>query len=316
MIALGERGDLSAAPVLRAVLGDDAVFAQVPRACAAVALGQLGDTEALPALVRLVAGRRGDPRAGGRAVKDDDPARGFAALALGLYARPAATDQGPIDRPGFETAITLLLDRLADRDETVEVRSACAVAVGLTGRTAYVQQLARVTADLKLPDDAIELGHVLLARAMLGDRGIGHDVTALLGARPPRDETANLLARRAAVLSLGLTGSREFVPQLVEAWNEPYFVNREVIYAIGLHGAVGIADTLVDRLKASDNRYERAYMAESLGEMLMPSRPSRLARTLIGRNFTMKDGLLEDERTLANVFLYRYLIPQFESNWY
>lgn len=104
----------------------------------------------------------------------DSPVRGFAALALGLFARPYDTDQGPADRPGYEAAITALAERLEDKREELEVRSACAVALGLTQRASVLPVLSRVTerSQTRSLNDVGLYGFLLLGRSMVGDQNI------------------------------------------------------------------------------------------------------------------------------------------------
>ena len=85
---------------------------------------------------------------------------------------------------------------------------------------------------------------------------------------------------------------------------------------MALLGARGLGATLVERLEGSDNRFERAYMAEALGELFRDGPDGLQERFLQGREFTMKDGLLEDVRLLANRFLYEHLIAEFERPWH
>ena len=316
VLALGERQDPKAVPVLRQVLSDmQDDYNLVPRGYAAVALGQLGSKQSLADLIGLTMGRHGKRRSAVH-IKDDDPLRGFAAIGLGLYLRPVVTAQGIQDRPGHKQAAQALIDRLNDQREQIEVRTACALALGLGQRTAHLPWLIKATQPLNPTSDVTLLGHLLLARGMLGDQNLTTSVQATLAARPHRDPTMNLLGRRAAVLSLGLTGSREVVPVLVQAWHQPFYVNREAIYAMSLNGAIGVGKDVIDELKNTKNRFGRAYMAKLLGELLISQRPSKLSHLSIARDVTLRDGLLEDHRMIANVFLYRYLIPQFKEPWY
>ncbi len=315
-LAVADRNPEGAVRTLLGIFDDHDDFARLPQCFAAVALGEIGDPAALPMLTRLTLGRHAGRDRLDLVTNDDAPQRGFAAVALGLYARPALTEQGPVDRAGFERALEVLHQRLADRRETPEVRAACVMALGLSGRSINLPRLKELTTQLDARRDLVLIGHTILARAMLGDRGVAADAEALLTADPHRDETTDLLARRAAVLAVGLSGAREGVPLLVWAWDQPYFVNREVILALSLGGALGVADDLIDRLQKAESQYERAFMAEALGQLFADERPTPLDRSLVGRDFTLRDGLLEDHRTLANVFLYRYLIPQFEEPWY
>ncbi len=195
------------------------------------------------------------------------------------------------------------------------MRTACALALGLTGRTAALKTLV---AGYETFDEINPLlgGYVLLARAMLGDRNLIEPVRQAILRRPYHDEMTDLLARRAAVLALGVAGTGESIPQLVQSWDEPYYVNREVILALSLCDAPGVAGYVLPRITEGENHHERAYMAEIMGRLLEQRKPSALAGFLMDSEFTIKNGLLDPYRRLANPFLMDYLIPRFEGTWY
>ena len=313
-IALADVGGDDAVHALRQLVREkDDDYNIVPRCFAAISLGQIGSPESLPDLMALV-----EPRTGRRAKTQEElesPLRGFAAIALGLYARPYDSPQGQADRLDYDKAIDLLFERLMDRKEKQELRNACAVALGLTRRTVNLKPL--ITFNEKLEkDDTLLIGYVLLARAMLGDTNLVKPVQIVLAWKPHRDQTTDMLARRAAVLSLGVVGRRDVVPTLTRAWHESHYVNREVILALSLCGAVGVSEQVLPLLNDSENLYERAFMATILGELYVAERPPPLSRFLIGSNFTMKNGLKRPYRTLANEFLFDYLVELFEEDWY
>jgi len=314
-IALGRVGNRpGVAESLLALLRQrDDDYNTKPKCFALVSLGQIGAHEGLPGLLDALSdrdGRRPKPQ------KDlDSPLRGFAAIGLGLYARPYDSPQGQTDRPEYEKALDLLRQRLTDEREKLEVRAACAVALGLAGRTESLKTLAGGYASL---DEASPLlgGYVLLARALLGDRNLIEPVSAAIARRSHHDETTDLLARRAAVLALGVSGTHEVIPHLIRFWDEPYHVNREVVLALSLCSADGVSQYVLPGVTGTGNQFERAYMAQVVGRMLSRGEPPPLSRFLIASNFTVRDGLLEPYRTLGNPFLYAYLIPQFEDTWY
>lgn len=314
-IALGEVGNQpGVVDALRRVLGElDDDYNTQPKCFALISLGKIGAHEGLADMLEVLSDRDGRRPKPQKVL--ESPLRGFAAIGLGLYARPYDSTQGQANHAEYEKALELLRERLADEREKLEVRAACAVALGLAGRTVSLKTLV---GGYESFDEANPLlgGYVLLARALLGDRNLIEPVSAAMARKHYHDETTDLLARRAAVLALGASGTGEVIPHLIRFWDEPYHVNREVILALSLCNAEGVSQYVLPGVNGKGNKYERAYLAEVVGRMLSRSNPQPLSRFLIGSNFTVRDGLLEPYRTLGNPFLYMYLIPQFEDTWY
>ncbi|MEZ6193328.1 MAG: HEAT repeat domain-containing protein [Phycisphaerales bacterium] len=314
-IALGDVGPRpGVVQALQGVLHErDDDYNTAPKCFALISLGRIGAHEGLADLLDVLNDR------GGRQLKPqkvlESPQRGFAAISLGLYARPYQSVQGVSDRPEYEKAIEMLQARLTDKREKVEVRAACAVALGLAGRTVSLKTLI---GEYQAFDETNPLlgGYVLLARAMLGDRNLIGPVSQAMARKPDRDEMTDLLARRAAVLALGVSGAGEAIPHLIRFWDESYHVNREVILALSLCGTEGVSIHVIPQINRPDDHLERAYFAEVTGRMLERGAPPILSRCLIGSNFTMKDAQLEPYYTLSNQFLYNYLIPMAEVPWY
>lgn len=251
-------------------------------------------------------------------VTKDSPLRGFAALALGLYARPYDTPQGPADRPGFDWAITTLAERLEDEREEEEVRTACAVALGLTQRTAVLPVLHRLSVKIEQRNrraDFPVLGFVMLGRAMAGDRNLVEPAARLLLDRDDDTTPSGILSRRAVVLALGLTRSSTAIPILTKAWHLNHYVNREVILALRLVGGANAASPVMERLRQAKDQEERAYMAQALGELLAVDRPTALSRLTVGSNYTVRNDHFLPIQSLANGFLFDYLIASFGENW-
>jgi HEAT repeat protein len=314
-IALGEVGDqpgvVESLLLLLEQRDDD--YNLQPKCFALVSLGLIGSHEGLPALLEMLSDREERHQKTQKAL--ESPLRGFAAIGLGLYARPYNSPQGSTGRPDYEKALELLQQRLTDEREKLEVRAACAIALGLAGRTVSLKTLI---GGYESFDEASPLlgGYVLLARAMLGDRNLIDPVSSAIARKHDRDETTDLLARRAAVLALGVAGTGDVIPHLVRFWDEPSYVNREVILALSLCSAEGVSQYVLPGVNGKGNQYERAYMAEVVGRILSRGDRPPLSRFLIGSNFTMKHGLLEPYYAISNPFLYLYLIPQFEDTWY
>lgn len=299
--------------LIRLVQERDTKYNAAPKCFALISLAQIGTPRCLEALLLVATdkdGRRIKPQ---KAL--DSPMRGFAMIALGLYSRSLVTDQGPYNRPEYEQALRMLQERLSDDREKLEVRAAAAVALGLSGRTANLKLLI---SGYEAFDDTNPLlgGYVLLGRALLGDRNVIDPARAALERKPHHDKTTDVLARRAAVLAMGAAGTNEAIPHLIWAWDQPYYVNREVILALSLCEAPGVAVHLLPRMSADVGRFERAFMAEAVGRLLNQDTLPPMSVFLIGSNFTMKNGLLNPVRSLENEFMYQYLIPQFPEVWY
>ncbi len=300
---------------LRALITEQTNNYNTPAKCfAAISLGQIGSHKGLDDLLAVASDQ--DGRRIKRQEDLESPLRGFAIIGLGLYARPYMTEQGATNHPDHGRALKMLKDRLVDKREKLEVRAAAAVALGISGRTSNLKlMIGRYEAF----DDTSPLlgGYVLLGRAILGDRNVIELARAALERKPHHDETTDLLARRAAILSMGVTGAGEAIPHLVWAWDqEAYYVNREVIVALSLCGAPGVAAHVLPLLADDTNQYERAFMADAIGRLFNQDDLPPLSVFLIGSNFMMKNGLTDPYRGLENVFLYGYLIPQFEEDWY
>ncbi len=250
-------------------------------------------------------------------VPKDSPLRGFAALALGLYAKPHATDQGPADRPHADWAVMTLTERLEDDREEEEVRTACAVALGLTQRSAVLPAMQKLSAKLeqrnRKPDQAL-LGFIMLGRALAGEKALVEPAGKHLG-RGDDVSPAGILSRRAAVLSLGLTRSANAIPVLTKAWHLNHYVNREVILALRLVGGSNAANPVMERLRQAKDQEERAYMAQALGELLAVERPTALVRLTAGSNYTVRNNDLLPLQSIANGFLFDYLIASFGEQW-
>jgi HEAT repeat protein len=330
------------------LFGEEEIFMANLRSSAAVALGHVNRDEARDALLQFLEPNQNDylfaPRGfavmattpyandqtrdrlifllgkkdqQGKMVRDgppEDPTRGFAALALGMYAAPYDTPSGPADRPGYDQALITLAERLDDQQDTMETRCACAVGLGLSRRTEVLPPLIKVMQKLNLrqrsPDELL-FGFILLGRALAGDRNLIEPATGLLVRQGDETSMQGILARRASVLALGVMRSGAVVPILTQAWHLNYWVNHEVIVALKLVGATGSARPIMDRLRDSKDPREQAYMAKALGELLAKEQPTRLTRLMAETNFTVRNDPVEPIKELANEFLFGYLIPSF-----
>lgn len=308
-IALGSWEDPVATKALIAMLrepNDD--FNALPKGMAIMSLAHRTDKLVLPALVGVLDVDRRN------LVAMEHPLRGYAAVALGLYARPVQTPQGVADRPAFDKALELIAATLADPREPVEVRCAAAVGLGLAGRTAALRPI-NTAAETLTDRDEMLIGYILLARGMLGDRNIVPIAQRFLALERDKTDMPGILARRAAVLGLGLCSADEAVPVLTEAWHLNHYVNREVVLALSLCEARGVARLVSRYARESNDPEERAFMAMVLGELLATQRPDRLAGFINASNYTLKDHGRMPYQRLANEFMFGYLLQAFGEAW-
>ncbi|MCK4625742.1 MAG: HEAT repeat domain-containing protein [Phycisphaerae bacterium] len=320
-IALGRIDSRVSRSALRKVLAekkdydDEYDCSDIYKSMAIMSLGQLGDTRALPALIKLL--RPTAPR--GVLISKDrlrSPLRGFAALALGLYARPVKMPQseGDVNRKGYDKVALLLAKRLVDVKEKQDFRAACALALGLTGRTENLKYLQSAARKVGKRDDIL-IGYVMLARGMLGDKTIFKPAEKFLAMSNNRTDRNGVLGRRAAVLGLGLTGSQDALPVLVNGWGLGYHVNRETALAMSLCQGFGATERLVKTMNESPKPKARALAARCLGELHSKVRPSRLARLSNGSNYRMRTPRLTFYQEMANEFLYTYLLAPSDNEW-
>ena len=92
-------------------------------------------------------------------------------------------------------------------------------------------------------------------------------------------------------------------------------MNREVAVAFALSEAYNVTEPLVKLLTGSRNPLEQAFAARCLGELFAAERPARLAWFINESNYTVKNERMLPYQTMANEFLFRYLIPMFGGQW-
>ncbi len=313
-IALGKiKHPKSQETLLKVLALRDDNYSDLFKGFAIMSLAKIGDKEILPQLLEYLAPRYKDGKRK-TVIEVESPLRGYAALALGLYCRPKRTDQGQVDPPLYGKVCETLAKRVADRDEMPEVRAAAAMGLGLTGRTECLRLLHRAEQNAKTQDDLL-IGYILLASAMVGDQNILKPARWFLTQAGDKQTTSGILGRRAAVLALGMLNTPQTIPILQEAWHLNYHVNREVACAFALAEAYNVTDPLVKLLTTSPNPLEQAFAAGCLGELFGQARPRRLARFINDSNYTVKNKKMMPYQTLANEFLYTYLIPCFGDQW-
>lgn len=290
-------------------------FSNLHKGMALMSLGTLAQPQSVDMLATTLAGNIATRVAKGPDELANSPLRGYAALALGLYARPMGTPQGPVDRPGFEKVCELLGSYAANANETAEVRTACTLALGLTGRTAYLPLFAPLDETATKLNDPAQIGFSLMARAMMGDRNIIPAAKRFLEIPEVPDSTADLIGRRAVIMALGLHGAQEIIPILNAAWHQSYHVNREISNAMALCRGYSATDSLVDLVENGPNPLARVFGARCLADLFMMDE-RRVARFLNDSNYAMRNNPMMLYASVANEFLMQWLIPAFGEIWY
>jgi HEAT repeat protein len=312
---------------------------------AIMSLGKLGDEKSVPILVSILQPPPPQPARGRvltREQKDEhagqlrSPLRAFAALALGLYSRPIHLPPGgrnyddyvqgqePVvatDRKNSDNIARLLAEIMANRNESEDLRAACAMALALGGRA---ENLAHFHTAAKSVDKSNELliGYMTLARAMLGDkdRSLLEAVGPLLAAKNNRTDREGVVARRAAALGVGLTGLPEAVDVLSDSLHLGRYVTRESAFAATFCQDPTAVPAVADKLLAVLNNpkakpEDRALMARCLGDLFAAERPSRLTRLSADSNYDMRIPRLSTYRAFANEFLFMFLLAPPADEW-
>lgn len=335
--------------LLRALTLPDDHYSELYKGHALISLGKIGDGQCLDALLAFLSAR------GPYQKYYDSPLRGYAAIGLGLYAqrnaqalpgaqasdaephgtsrRPGARSQtsqpaeeteeaGSADseQPLFAVALAALSDRMLDPRELVETRTACALALGLTGRPEALpplQALAKLVrpGDGTIPGYSPLVGYSLLARGMLHDHTIIEQARAFLTVTSNRTDMNALLGQRAAILGLGLLDNQDAIPVLQDAWHLNYYASREVILALSLSRSTNAGEILLDLLEQSEDPMERAYISLCLGEVFGKTEQSPLTRFFSDTNYTIRNKNLQPYQEFANDFLTNYLMGAFGDEW-
>jgi chemotaxis protein methyltransferase CheR len=214
--ALGKIRDLRAVGPLIEALGKD-MWLQFP---AAVALGDLGDPRAVPALVGLLSipganvpaiqalGKIGDPSALGPLgpfLEDEEPSlREWALEAVAVLARrqQAHAKRIPLSRK----AENVLLSALSS--ESIKARRNAMIVLGRAGSRAALPTVSKFLADREMREDALE------AIIHIGGEEALREVTSYTGNADP-------LVRRAAVEALASLGAERSVKTIIPLLDDP-----------------------------------------------------------------------------------------------
>lgn len=243
-------------------------------------------------------------------------------------------------RRALNSAAKLLIKHMKATREPAEFRAAVALAMGLSGIKAFAPTLRNVDSS-KQGDDAILVGYVSLALAMLEEHQAAIKSAQLLLGKgrksispsdkkrwrfKPKSTTEQTLGHRAAAAGLGLVedDKGKALKILYGSFGKSESVSWQVVESLRRRGEYKIAPVLIElldikELKSSDNPTPinaRVAAAMSLGELYDQEQPSRLARLVLGDNYTFsRQGSLSQTdwvhhyRRYGNPFLYLVLMP-------
>ncbi len=100
------------------------------------------------------------------------------------------------------------------------------------------------------------------------------------------------------------------------AWELNYYVARETGLAIALSEDHRFTERLIHALELSPKVYGRAFAAEALGMLFAADRPPRTSWFIAGTNYTMRNDELRPYQTLANEFMFQYMVESFDQPWW
>jgi len=150
---------------------------------------------------------------------------------------------------------------------------------------------------------------------MIDDQRIVTPAVVFLDLAADREDRDGILARRAAVLGMGLIGSDRAVKVLKRSWELNYYVNRETALALALARAYDITDDAIGMLQFAKHPRSGQLAVRILGELYSARRPPRTTWFLQGTNYTLRNDDIRWYQDLANEFLVRYLMGIFGRHW-
>ncbi|MEM9414749.1 MAG: HEAT repeat domain-containing protein [Planctomycetota bacterium] len=232
--------------------------------------------------------------------QSDNEVRSYTAIAVGLLIRRETEGTALYDAWPREHLRGIQLERLkrrfgqrlsraiADADEPLAYRAACALALGLTADPRYVPVLTQELSRLQGGDEVV-LGYGLLALAMLGDERVSDPVSRYVNRPGTVGGVDDLIGRRAALQALAVLGdagadtSRQAIEQ---AWGRDPWLSIEVGRVTHWSGHYDALPKMLDASRAGSVRW-RVASALSLGAALDRSFPPRIEALSAGACFAM-----------------------------
>lgn len=232
--------------------------------------------------------------------QSDATVRPYAALAVGLLIRRETEGTALYAAWPREHLDGIELDRLkrrfgerlsraiADDNEPMDYRAACALALGLTGDPIYIGMLTEELGRLRAGDEPV-LGYGLLALAMLGDERAAEPARRYLTRPGVVTGIDDLVGRRASLQALGVLGERggEDARKTLEmAWGDDPWMSIEVGRTTQWSGLYEALPAMLGGARSGNVRW-RVASAMSLGAAMDRTFPSRVEALSDGVNFTM-----------------------------
>lgn len=319
-IALGLANDAGAeSALIAAIEEEESLYTPLFQGFACITLGRVGGPNAVACLQAVLEDTKLD-----KGIPNDrdgalNPVRGYAAIALGLYARRVNTVSGPPSNAKAATAA--LLNALADEQETVEVRSSAAVALGLAGQRDAVPVLRRIVNRALEGTVAPKLvGYSLVALAMLADdeKYVIRTADSLLRKIKQYQTLDDFLAGRALALAIGLTrsGGELTHDALRRAMHGMYYVRREAIIGIVLCRQGSLLQEIIPMFGGDVS--DKIFAAQAVGQLYDPDhvagRPSRARLLLEDLNFQVRDDVMLCYSIHVNEFFHPFVYV-FGDDW-
>lgn len=263
------------------------------------------------------------------------PSRGYAAIAIGLLLSGAGTKPQnipvapPQPRPMPPSPDEALFSHLQQHTEPVDLRAACALALGIGGQRHRAADVKRVVDALRPGDEAV-FGYTMLALSMWHDyqvldyciRQLGPGqqridsadlVSRHLSRKAPAMKLSEIMARRAITQALAVLGNPKAMPMLIKQWGQHPAADLEIARAIAWcsRSVVDSSGVPRDDLAAGFGRalaeiasQERApalaaSAAGSLGILYERGTTKRLDRLIANASFTRKGFLASSKRGAA-----------------
>ena len=228
----------------------------------------------------------------------DNPARGYAGIAMGLMlarmnpqtetgkAHPLnlrskseyANIHGDLSRP--------LMKILANKSDLVEVRSAAAIAMGISGFEEFRKPLHEAIKELDAGDAAL-YGYIVEALAMLDDPQVPELVEKYMLEAKASTGDNDLLARRA--LASAMIFSKHTKPEdadrvLTKAWSHSPWAGLAMAKASAMRGGGEMIGYLIEQL---GDEQSRAAAAISLGDVVDTRSAYTMSRLTDDMNYTL-----------------------------
>lgn len=228
--------------------------------------------------------------------QSDNAVRGYAALATGLLIRRATEETELHEQRPMTVGKSIEIERLkrrfgirlmravANENEPVSYRAACALAIGLTGDERYKVELGVELGKLKAGDEAV-LGYGLLALAMLGEDRAADPAVRYLTRPGAVRGVGDQLGRRAALRVLAVLGEVDG-GGFAKAWGRDPWVSLHAAEAVAWTGGYDAVPAMLNALQ-SESATWRKTGARSLGIVFESAWPSRLAGLIQGSNPTL-----------------------------